>query len=164
MCYYFRSRVVMFVLAGMLLFAFGMPVDASPMTTTKAGVSTQEMANLSSSKPTIKFVSVPAYGSFDNLTGQVRRANPANYRVVVYIYVRSGWWIKPYLNQPQTIISPDGHWTCDITTGGIDQFATKIIAYLIPATYTPPGLLGASTLPAELEKNAVAKVKVTRHA
>lgn len=120
------------------------------------------MTNVASAKPVIKFVSVPAYGSFDNLTGQVRRASPSQYRVVVYIYVRTGWWIKPYFSQPQTIINADGYWTCDITTGGFDQLATKIVAYLIPATYTPPSLLGAATLPAELGKHAVAKVKVTR--
>jgi hypothetical protein len=52
--------------------------------------------------------------------------------------------------------------TCDITTGGIDQNATKIAAYLVPNGYSPPLMYGDSTLPAELEQNSVAKVETTR--
>lgn len=137
-------------------------IHKSSMVTTNTAAVTPQMTSVSSAKPTIKFVSVPAYGSFDNLSGQVKHASPSQYRVVVYIYVRNGWWVKPYYNQSQTIITPDGHWTCDITTGGIDQLATKIVAYLIPANYTPPSLLGAAKLPAELGRYAVAKVKTTR--
>ncbi|MFN8494735.1 MAG: hypothetical protein U0350_44445 [Caldilineaceae bacterium] len=114
--------------------------------------------------PTIKFISVPAYGTSDKLIGQIQHVAPGQYRVAVYIYVGGGWWLKPYLTQPQTFIYPDGHWVCNITTGGVDQLATEIVAYLIPVTYTPPGLLGATSLPAELDQHAVAKVNVVRPA
>jgi hypothetical protein len=32
---------------------------------------------------------------------------------------------------------PDGRWSRDITTGGQDERATAIMAYLLPAGYTP---------------------------
>jgi hypothetical protein len=35
--------------------------------------------------PTIEFTSVPAYGSFQDLLGQVTCATPADYKVAVYI-------------------------------------------------------------------------------
>jgi exo-beta-1,3-glucanase (GH17 family) len=111
---------------------------------------------------TIEFTYVPPYGSFENLRGQVWHVRPGDYKVAVYIDVGGGWWTKPYFSSPLTSIWPDGSWTCDITTGGVDQSATAIVAYLIPNGYSPPLMSGGSTLPAELELNSVAKVETTR--
>lgn len=112
--------------------------------------------------PTIEFTYVPPYGSFENLSGQIWHVRPSDYRVAVYIKVRGGWWTKPYWNTPLTVIRPDGSWTCDITTGGVDQEATAIVAYLAPNGYSPPLMSGGSTLPGEIEQNSVAKVETTR--
>ena len=112
--------------------------------------------------PTVEFTYVPPYGSFDNLRGQVLHVKPIEYKIVVYIKVGSGWWIKPYSLSPLTSINPDGSWVCDVTTGGIDQTATEFVAYLIPDGYAPPIVGGANILPAELEQNAVAKCQITR--
>lgn len=112
-------------------------------------------------EPTIEFTYVPSYGSFDDLKGQVWHVNPNDYKVAVYIYV-SGWWTKPYWNDPLTSINIDGSWVCDITTGGVDETATKISAYLLPNGYNPPLMGGEATLPQELDDNAVAKVETTR--
>jgi len=121
-------------------------------------------------EPTIWFTYVPPYGSFNNLEGQVENVTPANYKVAVYIKVEGFWWTKPYWTSPSTVIKPNGSWTCDITTGGQDETATEIVAYLVPNEYNPP-LMGcnptppmacSSMIPAELEANAVAKVGVTR--
>lgn len=111
--------------------------------------------------PEILFTSVPPYGSFANLQGQVWHVSPATHRVAVYIYV-GGWWTKPTFATPQTTILPNGSWTCDITTGGSDQNATKIAAFLIPSTYAPPAMSGGQTFPPELAANALASVEVTR--
>jgi exo-beta-1,3-glucanase (GH17 family) len=111
--------------------------------------------------PEIELTLVPELGSFDDLEGQVWHVSPTEYRVAVYIYV-SGWWSKPYWYRPLTTISCDGSWTCDITTGGIDEQATRIAAYVVPIGYSPPLMSGEATLPPELEDNAVAKVEVTR--
>lgn len=115
-------------------------------------------------KSQIKFTYVPKYGSFKNLNGKVVNANPKKYRIAVYIYVNGGWWTKPYKNKPTTIIKPNGKWSCDITTGGYDQKATIIRAYLIPAKYKPPLALGSSDVPLSINKHAVAWVqKVRKH-
>lgn len=112
--------------------------------------------------PEIEFVSVPPYGSFDNLKGQVWRAAPLSHSVAVYIFVGSGWWTKPYCSSPSTPIRCDGTWICDITTGGADQTATRIAAFLLPEGYDPPLMYGGPTLPPELEQNALATVEVER--
>jgi exo-beta-1,3-glucanase (GH17 family) len=112
--------------------------------------------------PTVAFTFVPPRGSFDNLVGQVLHVSPVDHRIAVYIKVGSGWWTKPFFTNPTTRIRPDGSWTCDITTGGIDQQATAIVAYLIPAGYSPPLVSGQPTLPAELDAKAGAKASVTR--
>jgi exo-beta-1,3-glucanase (GH17 family) len=79
------------------------------------------------------FTYVPPYGSFDNVQGQTCGVFNQDYRIVLYIYVNSSWWVKPYANAPKTFIDPSGSWTVDYTTGGVDQSATEIRAYLIPA-------------------------------
>ncbi len=112
--------------------------------------------------PSIEFTYVPPYGSTDYLLGQAWHVKPSEYNVAVYIKVGSGWWTKPYLNSPLTLIGLDGSWTCNIVTGGVDQEATQIAAYLLPAEYDPPLMTGGSTLPDTLEMNSVAKVTVTR--
>jgi len=89
--------------------------------------------------PNIQFTYVPPYGSFDNLKGLVTGGvNPERLAVAVYIKVEGRWWTKPYWDRPLTPINVDGSWECDITTGGIDQLATEIRAYLVRAGYKPP--------------------------
>ena len=113
-------------------------------------------------QPTIEFSDVPPYGSSADLKGRVRHVRPSDIVVAVYIKVGNGWWAKPYYATPTTPIWPDGTWTCDITTGGIDETATQIVAYLIPKSYTPPQMSGWSSLPAELDANALARIEATR--
>jgi hypothetical protein len=111
---------------------------------------------------TIEFTYVPPYGSFVNLKGQVWHVKPTDYKVAVYIKVNLGWWTKPYWSTPLTVIKLDGSWICDITTGGIDEKATGIVAFLVPNGYSPPSISGGSTLPSGLDENALAKVITTR--
>jgi hypothetical protein len=87
---------------------------------------------------TMTYTYVPPYGSFDNLRGRVQASeNPGNYKVAVYILIDGGgWWIKPQWNSFINV-NPDGTWECDITTGGVDEYALKIIAYLLPVGYNP---------------------------
>jgi hypothetical protein len=113
--------------------------------------------------PAIEFTHVPPYGSFEDLEGRVWHVKPVDYKVAVYIYV-SGWWNKPYWDNPLTNIRADGSWICDITTGGVDQYATKIAAYLVPDGYNPPLMDGDTTLPTELDQKSVTKIDTTREA
>jgi exo-beta-1,3-glucanase (GH17 family) len=112
--------------------------------------------------PSIEFTHIPPLGSFENLEGITEGVFPTEYRIVVYIYVGGGWWTKPGFTNPYTSIQCDGTFICDITTGGIDEQATKIRACLVPKTYSPPLLGGNATIPPEVEQNAVACVEVSR--
>ena len=130
-------------------------------TATSGGISGNFNLTAIKTIPTIEFTYVPPLGSFENLRGKVTNVTPSDYKVAVYIYV-SGWWTKPTLTDPLTIIQSDGNWTCDITTGGSDQNATQIKAYLIPNSYTPLQMSGGQTLPSELDQNAVASIEAIR--
>ncbi len=112
-------------------------------------------------EPYIGFTHVPPIGSFENLEGEVLHVYPSDHRVAVYIYV-SGWWTKPTFTDPLTTIQNNGSWTTDITTGGNDEQATRVAAYLVTEDYSPPLMSGGATLPAELDQNAVAKVEANR--
>jgi len=110
-------------------------------------------------------VEVSPYGSWPGyLKGkiEVKEGSPANYKSAVYILVGGGWWTKPYWASPWTEVKKDGNFSCLITTGGQDQLATKIAAFLVPEDYEIPDeeLLrsGQQTLPEELEKDAVDKI------
>jgi len=111
---------------------------------------------------TIEFTSVPAYGSYVNLNGIVRDVDPEKFRIAAYIRVFGGWWTKPYWDAPATQIAPDGTFSVNITTGGQDEQASDVAAFLIPAEYYPPGLRGEPELPAELLQKALARADVTR--
>jgi hypothetical protein len=114
----------------------------------------------------IEITFLPPYGSFENLQGRVTcgGVTPETHRVAVYIRVFGGWWTKPYFASPLTTIQSDGTWTTDITTGGSDQLATDIAAFVVPVGYTSPAMSGGGTLPQELYTNAVAYTSVTRRA
>jgi exo-beta-1,3-glucanase (GH17 family) len=112
--------------------------------------------------PSIAFTTVPAYGSFDRLVGQVEHLDTYAHSVAVYIYVGGGWWTKPYFDHPLVNIDCDGGWSTSITTGGIDQTATQIAAFVLPSDYRPPALSGADHLPASLFEDSLARAEVTR--
>lgn len=114
-----------------------------------------------SGEPAIDFTHVPPYGSYENLEGQAYHIEPDDFKVAVYIYV-GGWWTKPYWASPTTSIAADGTWICDITTGGADHTARRIIAFLIPAAWSPPLMSGGGTLPQSLYDNSVAWLETTR--
>jgi exo-beta-1,3-glucanase (GH17 family) len=111
--------------------------------------------------PQIQLTNVPPYGSSSDLRGRVLHVNPSDYAIAVYIYVAGGWWTKPYFERPKTYINSDGTFTVDITTGGSDQNAIIIKAFLIPRDYDPP-LAGGGGLPSVIQDQALASITVTR--
>jgi len=114
--------------------------------------------------PLIEFTYIPPYGSSENLRGRVYIANPADYKVATYIFVEgSGWWTKPYFADPLTSIQSDSTWTCDITTGGGDIYATGISTFLLPNGTTPPQAAGLADLPISLDTICVANVSTVRY-
>jgi hypothetical protein len=114
------------------------------------------------SAPTIELTSVPAYGSMDPLRGRVTGVSPSDYRVAVYIQVPPyGWWSKPTPANRVTLIQPDGTWECDITTADLDEYATQVAAFLIPAAYPPPLMESHECLAEELK--AYPQVRASRY-
>ena len=109
----------------------------------------------------VKFTYVPPYGSGDVLEVQVTGVRPADYVLAAYINVYGGWWTKPSWAQPTVTINPDGSARIPIVTGGIDQYATDVAVFLIPAGTVPPSA-GASGLPTIA--SAVASLQVNRTA
>ena len=114
-------------------------------------------------RPAIVFTDIPRYGTHDNLKGLVWHVEPADHRVVVYILVHGKWWIKPYFNRPLTTINPDGSWIADVTTGGIDEQATRFIAFLVPNGVNPPLVGGWGSLPASIYDAALAITEIRRY-
>jgi len=110
----------------------------------------------------IELTHVPPYGSFERLEGRVSCVVPSDFNVAVFIEVRGGWWTNPYWAQPLTLLNTDGSWSCDITTGGVDEQATEIVAFLLPDGYSPPLMSGQQSLSAELQDEAVAEATVQR--
>lgn len=96
-------------------------------------------------------------------SGKVSGVNFKKYGVVVVIKVRGEYWGKPYWDQPITKISSSGNWSCDITTGGVDEEATEVLAFLVLKSYDPPLIGGDSEIPSDLETNSVATATKIRH-
>jgi hypothetical protein len=133
--------------AGLILFlVFWLTAEAA----TQAGDSEEA----SSTGCRVEFTYVPPLGSSENLQGRVVCDEPNNctdYQIAVYIYVPPyGWWTKPLADEPITTVEPDCTWTCDITIGGRDWYAVKIIAFLVPCGSSVPVILGEQCLPDSL--------------
>ena len=113
--------------------------------------------------PASVITKLPAYGTTDDVAGLVVGADPAVFRVAVFIDVPPyGWYSKPTCAQALTAIQPDGSWSADITTGGADTNATRIAALLVSTNYNQPCVLGEPFLPTNVFSAAIASAVVTR--
>lgn len=115
--------------------------------------------------PIIEFTSVPEYGEFKPLKGSMSYAHPDAYRIAFYIKTASGWWTKPFYNEPAVAINKDGTFEVTITTGDGDQNATEITGFIVPADFNPPLINGDASLPDMLyayPNASVARVKSTK--
>jgi len=145
------------------VYAPGYPTVVQERTITDEGLPQDfELLRCGASDAAIDFTHVPPYGSFELLEGRVQCVVPTDFKVAVSIKVRGGWWTKPYWDEPLTRVDPNGSWQCDITTGGIDEQATEIAAFLVPSGYSPPLMSGQRSLPAELRDDAVAEATAQR--
>ncbi len=107
--------------------------------------------------PSIEFTFVPPYGSSQTVRGRVSGVTPQNAYVFLFIFVPDlGWYTKPSCASPRTSINSDLTWETAYATGGIDNQATVLAAYLMPANFSMSCVLGAASLPAELTQSALA--------
>lgn len=114
------------------------------------------------SDPIITFTFIPEVGSEEYLKGIIGNADSSQHKIAVYIKVDNTWWAKPYYDSRFTVIDSDAKWSCDIVTGGHDQDATDIAAFLLPNTYNPPIPSSESQIEESIRANAIATVSVTR--
>lgn len=121
-----------------------------------------EIVDKATGSPSLTFTSVPNYGSNRNLHGKTNVSKPSEYGVAVYIGVSNRWWTKPTWENPVTKIRRDKSWVCDITTGGIDERANRIVAYLIPLGFDPPLAYGHLKIPASISNAAIANAEAIR--
>jgi hypothetical protein len=103
----------------------------------------------SQTSPEISFTQVPDWGQKGVLKGKVHHAVIAQSGVAVYIFVEEagGWWTKPLISSPVSPIQSDSTFSVNISIGGLDDYATRIIAFLIPVNWQPPILEGAELPP-----------------
>jgi hypothetical protein len=87
---------------------------------------------------------------------------PNQYRVEVFIEVDGKWWSKPTFQEPLTSIKSNRTWKTLITTGGHDEDATRIIAFLLPVGKGPHPAGGLSDIPAEAYADAISWDEVIR--
>jgi exo-beta-1,3-glucanase (GH17 family) len=117
--------------------------------------------------PAIQLTAIPVYGNTDGIVrGTVSHVAPIDFKMTAYIdvgtVVNPAWWVKPYLATPDVPINCDGSFAIDTVTGGIDDLATEIRLYLIPADYDTPAVGFVAAPPAELVANAIAIISIRR--
>ena len=101
-------------------------------------------ASASETSSSITITNVAPLGEMGKVSGVVG-AGIKNYKVAVLISVYGSWWTKPYFSKPLTSIG-SGKWSTIFTTGGIDEDAEEVRAYLIPKGVTPP-IVDGSDIP-----------------
>jgi hypothetical protein len=90
-----------------------------------------------------------AYGTADcNVAGTVTGVDVSKYRVAPYIKVDDLWWTKPTAAVPTCPIAGSGRYSCDITTGGADLYATAVKVFLMPTATAPGPCLPCQAAPA----------------
>ena len=95
----------------------------------------------------IDITGVPTFGQAGQITGTVSGVDFSTHRVAPTIYIEGvGWWTKPSTTFSTVPINPDGTFTVNIGTAGVDELATIYSAAILPDGVTPPTLLGNATL------------------
>lgn len=100
----------------------------------------------------------------NRVVGTSVNIDPTKYVISLYLFVPNagGWWTKPQFDSPTVEIRLDGVWDGAIVTGGIDNTGTKVAAFAILKTYSPPALGGSASLPQEIYDTSVAHLIVDR--
>lgn len=114
--------------------------------------------------PDIQITSLPTYGAVPgSLSGRVVGVSPTAYSVTALVFISGlGFYTKPFCSATTTPLAADGSFNVLLTTGGIDQYATRIAILVMPASATVPCYLAEPGVPAALEQQAVAETLISR--
>lgn len=127
-------------------------------------VANGNIGSSSAASPSISFTYIPVYLSAGDITGMVSNADPAKYKVALYLYT-TAWYNKPSWTERLIDIQSNGSWV--FSNSGIiyDTQATKFKAFLVTNGTVPPkmGEFVEQTFPADFESNAAAKTLVIRY-
>lgn len=116
-------------------------------------------------EPQLKITQAPVFGQWwSYMHGTVTGVSEGDYWVAALLYVPGlGWYSKPYAddygNYQRVIFINSGAWVTQMQTGGIDNLATIVAAYLIPKASYPacyPFTSGAQCVPESLIAASVA--------
>ena len=105
----------------------------------------------------ISFTTIPAYGDTSTpLQGKISGfSSPTNYAIAPLIFVEGlGWYSKPTCAETTVPVQSDGTWSAAIVTGGVDQTAIRIAAFLVPAATIVACTTGTPGLPSISESVA----------
>ncbi len=121
----------------------------------------------SEAPPRIEFSVVPPIGSFANVRGRVgflaTPCDPSAFRVALYIHVsgvKPRYFCKPNAPAPLSLVGANGDWEIDYTTGGNDEQAGELIAFLVTADSSWPCI--TQDLPEVDGETVLARVATTR--
>jgi hypothetical protein len=81
------------------------------------------------------------------IVGTVAGVNHSTHEVAAYLHIEGGgWWTKPNFSLPTVPINPDGSFSVNIGTGGLDELASMYAVSVVPAGTTPPQMQSSNTL------------------
>jgi hypothetical protein len=91
--------------------------------------------------PSVQISSAPTFGSVSaNISGRVLNVAPSNTSVAVLIFIPGlGTFSKPFCS-PSTLtpLNPDGTFSVQTVSGGVDSTATQIAVIAVPSTTSVP--------------------------
>ncbi|MBD3176235.1 MAG: hypothetical protein GF320_13740 [Armatimonadia bacterium] len=119
-------------------------------------------AGPSLAQPAIEVTRVPEWGTAGPLEGRVDGVEPAEAAVATFINADGAWWMKPTRAAPLMPLRPDGTFSVNIVTGGVDRLATHVTLLLMPRGAEVPDVLGDPELPQELLDAALARLDIDR--
>ncbi|MBK8097697.1 MAG: hypothetical protein IPK26_11355 [Planctomycetes bacterium] len=97
----------------------------------------------------IRITSLPSWGTAGSLQGVVTGVPFATHTVAIWIQIEGlGWWTKPTAAAPNVSIQPNGTFSANVVTGGLDAFATIYHVALLGPGVAAPVATGTCGVPA----------------
>lgn len=110
--------------------------------------------------PSILITSLSTYGnSYTAVAGQVQNLPAGSFKVVTMILIEGyGWFVKPGCSAPFTPIRADGSWATTFPITGIDDTASQVSAFVVPAAFTTSCDTTGEALLTQIQNVAIAGI------